>query len=435
MKIPNISGRSGGAGIKLKNEKMFLREKREGAGRTGRERLRAIKMVLAAVIAVLLCFALYDLVDRVWNGVFVDWFTKKYMMRDTARDADGILHYVWQPEWSAVKRLLLRIMILTVVAVWGIVYAVSKLYAQRELERAVSDTAEMIRRYMGSQREADEVFPREYAEISVRMAEIRSVMQGHEQSLKEEAARKNDLITYLAHDLKTPLTSVIGYLSLLDEVPDMPAAQKQKYVHVALEKSQRLEKLINEFFEITRYNLQQVILEKETIDLNMMLMQLTDEFYPLLKAHGNEIELSAEKGLTVYADPDKLARVFQNILKNASAYSYENSGIVISAQRVGETVRISFRNRGKTIPKQKLDFLFEKFFRLDEARTTNTGGAGLGLAIAKDIVALHGGTIGAESEAETTTFVVELPHAREAAAMPSDGPALSDPAGKFSRLL
>lgn len=415
MKIPNISGLYGGAGIKLKDERNFLREKREGVSRIGRERLRAIKMVLAAVLGVLLCFALYDLVDRVWNGVFVDWFTKKYMMRDMSRDADGVLHYVWQPEWPAVKRLLLRIMILTVVVVTGIVYAVSKLYAQRELERAVSDTAEMIRRYMNSQREADEVFPKEYAEISVRMAEIRSVMQGHEQSLKEEASRKNDLITYLAHDLKTPLTSVIGYLSLLDEVPDMPDVQKEKYVHVALEKARRLEKLINEFFEITRYNLQQVILEKETIALDMMLMQLTDEFYPLFKAHGNEIELSVEKGLTVYADPDKLARVFQNILKNAIAYSYENSGIVISAQRVGETVRISFRNRGKTIPKQKLDFLFEKFFRLDEARTTNTGGAGLGLAIAKDIVTLHGGTIGAESEAETTTFVVELPRVQEAA--------------------
>lgn len=128
----------------------------------------------------------------------------------------------------------------------------------------------------------------------------------HEQRLREEAARKNDLITYLAHDLKTPLTSVIGYLSLLDEVPDMPASQKEKYVHVALQRAQRLENLINEFFEITRYNFQQVILEKETVDLPMMLLQLTDEFYPLLQAHGNGTELLVEDGLTVYADPDRL---------------------------------------------------------------------------------------------------------------------------------
>lgn len=92
-------------------------------------------------------------------------------------------------------------------------------------------------------------------------------MQRHEQILKEEASRKNDLITYLAHDLKTPLTSVIGYLSLMDEAPDMPEAQKARYVHITLDKACRLEKLINEFFEITRYNLQQIILEKETIDL------------------------------------------------------------------------------------------------------------------------------------------------------------------------
>ncbi len=202
---------------------------------------------------------------------------------------------------------------------------------------------------------------------------------------------------------------MIGYLSLLDEAPDMPDEQKGKYVRVALDKALRLEKLTQELFEITRYNLQQIELEQETIDLSYMLVQLTDEFYPLLKAHGNTIEIQAPQELTVYADAVKLARVFNNLLKNAIAHSYPNTAITISAESTETQVFISFCNHGRTIPPQKLDSIFEKFFRLDDARMTNTGGAGLGLAIAKEIITLHGGTITTVSEREQTVFTVTLP--------------------------
>ena len=239
--------------------------------------------------------------------------------------------------------------------------------------------------------------------------QIKSTMQRHEQAMKDETDRRNDLITYLAHDLKTPLTSVVGYLDLLEEAPDMPEAQRKKYIHITLEKALRLEKLINEFFEITRYNLQQIILEKETIDLSFMLMQLTDEFYPLLTNHGNTVELQAEEDLIVYGDSMKLARVFNNILKNAISYSYPHTPIKVYAGKREKDIFICFINQGKTIPAEKLNAIFEKFFRMDEARSSNTGGAGLGLAIAKEIVTLHGGAISASSENEMTTFSVSLP--------------------------
>lgn len=266
-----------------------------------------------------------------------------------------------------------------------------------------------IQKYMSRDMDVSDVFPEKYLEVSVQIAEIKNRMQRNEQALKDEAQRKNDLITYLAHDLKTPLTSVIGYLSLLDEAPDMPAEQKAKYVHITLEKALRLEKLINEFFEITRYNLQQMVLEKETIDLSYMLVQMTDEFYPLLVANDNRIELHVDEQLSVYGDSEKLARLFNNILKNAIAYSYPGTEIDVTAQEVHEQVVIAVRNHGKTIPAHKLETIFEKFFRLDEARRSNTGGAGLGLAIAKEIADLHGGTITAESDREVTTFRVTLP--------------------------
>lgn len=189
----------------------------------------------------------------------------------------------------------------------------------------------------------------------------------------------------------------------------MPAAQRAKYIHISLEKALRLEKLINEFFEITRYNFSEIVLEKETTDLHYMLVQMSDEFYPVLKEHGNTIKLKCDENVTIYADAAKLTRVFNNILKNAIAYSEAGTPILIQTKQTAHDVCISFQNRGKTIPRQKLERIFEKFFRLDDARTSNTGGAGLGLAIAKEIVTQHGGTISADSENGLTTFYVTLP--------------------------
>jgi two-component system sensor histidine kinase VanS len=246
--------------------------------------------------------------------------------------------------------------------------------------------------------------------VEVYLNELRSTIERNGLAAQKAEQRKYDLISYLAHDLKTPLTSIVGYLSLLDDAPDLPLEQRAKYVHITFEKAQRLEKLINEFFDITRYNLQQIELEKEKIDLYYMLVQMTDEFYPLLSAHGNTVKLSADEELAIYGDPIKLARVFNNILKNAISYSYPDTEIIVSAKVEQDNIVIIFKNRGKTIPTQEINALFEKFFRLDEARTSNTGGAGLGLAIAKDIVILHDGSIKAESQNDITTFVIRLPN-------------------------
>lgn len=245
--------------------------------------------------------------------------------------------------------------------------------------------------------------------MEVKLNEVRQKLKQRAESAKREEQRKNDLVVYLAHDIRTPLTSVIGYLSLLDEAPDMPAEQRAKYTRITLDKANRLEKLINEFFEITRYNSLQSKLEKEPIDLYYMLVQLVDEFYPILSERGNTAVLEAEETLSVGGDSTKLARVFNNILKNAAAYSDPGTPILITAKKAGASVLISFQNQGPTIPADKLSAIFEKFFRLDEARASDTGGSGLGLSIAKEIVTLHGGTIQAQSSERRTTFTVTLP--------------------------
>lgn len=242
-----------------------------------------------------------------------------------------------------------------------------------------------------------------------RLNTIKKKLEKRTKDAQEAEQRKNDLVIYLAHDIKTPLTSVIGYLSLLDEAPDMPPEQKAKYVGVTLEKAYRLEQLIDEFFEITRFNLQSIVLSKDKINLLFMLQQISDEFYPMLTPQGKKTVVDAPDNLFLWGDADKLSRVFNNILKNALAYSYNDSTIYIKAERQTENVIITFTNKGNPIPAEKLETIFEKFFRLDASRSSQLGGAGLGLAIAKEIVVAHGGTITAHSDKNSTIFTVTLP--------------------------
>ena len=245
--------------------------------------------------------------------------------------------------------------------------------------------------------------------LELKLNESKTILEKRERDAREAEQRKNDLVVYLAHDIRTPLTSVIGYLELLKEAPDLPVEQRAKYLSITLDKAYRLEQLINEFFEITRFNLQSIPLNRENIHLSYMLLQMAEEFYPILSPGGKSVRLDVPEDLSLYGDPDKLARVFNNILKNAAAYSYPDTVIEIRARQERNAVRITFTNQGPQIPEAQLNAIFEKFYRLDSARSSSTGGAGLGLAIAKEIVTAHKGTISASSGPEGTVFTIELP--------------------------
>lgn len=233
---------------------------------------------------------------------------------------------------------------------------------------------------------------------------LRSAVQA-----KEAEQRKNDLIVYLAHDLKTPLTSVIGYLTLLQDEPDISRELRSRYTGIALEKAERLEDLINEFFEITRFNLTSLTLEPERISLSRMLEQITYEFRPILAEKSLQWHTEIAPEVEIFADPDKLERVLDNLIRNAVNYSYPDTEISLTMRQVHFQIEICIQNHGRTISKDKLERIFDQFFRLDSARSSATGGAGLGLAIAKEIVELHHGTITAQSAHESITFSVVLP--------------------------
>lgn len=225
--------------------------------------------------------------------------------------------------------------------------------------------------------------------------------------------RKNELVAYLAHDIRTPLTSVIGYLSLLDESPDLPPQQRQRFTHTAFMKAERLESLIEEFFEITRYNLQSIPIERSAVDAQLFLEQIADEFFPQASEKNVRIVVKAPEDQTLFVDGEKLARAVGNVMRNAVAYADAGTTVHVQAQREGKGAhaagwKITVTDRGREISPEHLESIFEKFYREDGARGAQSGGAGLGLAIAKEIITAHEGTISAESRNGETTFTIAL---------------------------
>ena len=375
-------------------------------------------MVAGAILVASAAFStVFGFVDKAWNGSFMDWLAQQILNLNNLNEFG-----IW-PEMvldvSGVKYFFLQLGICGIVllAVGCAVAAVLSARRVRREERARA--AELLRVFLAHDLEAHEAFPPGWEELALVASDAKRAAAERERQLADESARRSDLVTYLAHDLKTPLTSVIGYLSLLDEVPDMPEAQRVRYTGVALDKVCRLERLVNEFFDITRYSLTNIELELAPVDLAGLLVQLADEFYPALSAHGNVAQVTVAgavrtveqpgEPLMVTADAARLARVFGNLLRNAIAYSDEGTPIEIEAAAGEGSVVVSVTDTGATIPSHKLRAIFDRFFRLDESRGSATGGAGLGLAIAREIVERHGGTISAASENGRTTFTVELP--------------------------
>lgn len=249
--------------------------------------------------------------------------------------------------------------------------------------------------------------PRGLRSVGGELLAVQERLARQQEEARQAERRRQDLIAFLAHDLKTPLTSVLGYLELLRDEPGLSEEQRSKYTGIALSKAQRLEELVGEFFDINTMDLS--LEKRDPVQVSFLLEQLTDEFYPLFAGKDLKCEPDIEPHLVVEGDGDKLARVFDNVLRNAVKYSTPGSPVGLTARREGQRGVVTITNEGLEIPEGELSNIFEKFYRLDAARSTSTGGAGLGLAIAKEIVELHGGTIRAESTGTRTAFVIELP--------------------------
>lgn len=362
------------------------------------------KMLLLVVAGTLAAVAVgLFLLEVVIDGVLQDPFARFFLWASThlfgQSEQTALELYQYYIRNNKVAILTAGVFVLMLVAFY---------LAMGLFTRWLDKIAAAIRQVAGES-EAPVSLPRELEPLEQDLNSVRIHLREREAAAREGEARKRDLVAFLAHDLKTPLTSVVGYLTLLRDGRGLTEAQRHKYTGIALDKAERLEELLREFFDITRMELRVDQSQCAPIQLSMLLEQLSDEFYPLFAEKALTCHTEIAPRLTVLGEADKLARVFDNVLRNAVSYSTPGGEVTLAARRTGDQAEITVSNEGLEIPEGELTNIFQKFYRLDAARSTRTGGAGLGLAIAKEIVDLHGGTIRAESNGRFTSFVILLP--------------------------
>ena len=253
--------------------------------------------------------------------------------------------------------------------------------------------------------EGDDEFSSMAANLNKMVEDLKELMDKE----RESERTKNELITNVAHDLRTPLTSIIGYLELLSgDVKLEPEIQK-KYINIAYVKTKRLEKLIEDLFGFTKMNYGKLSMHVGQVDVVKLLSQLLEEFYPSFVDKNLSYELQSNVPVKVItADGNLLARLFDNLINNAIKYGADGKRIMVKLHADDEIVTVSVINYGYVIPSDELPLIFNKFYRVEQSRSTNTGGTGLGLAISKNIVDMHGGTITVTSDLSGTVFTVKL---------------------------
>ncbi|MGX7245557.1 sensor histidine kinase [Enterococcus quebecensis] len=221
---------------------------------------------------------------------------------------------------------------------------------------------------------------------------------------------KDELITNVSHDIRTPLTSIIGYLGLIEDRQFHNEEDLLKYTHTAYVKAKQMKLLVDDLFEYTKVRQPSVPINTINFDMAQLVEQLAADFELEADKNNMKIQVNANPAsIKMYGDTEKLVRVFNNLLSNALKYGKGGKNIVIDVEKVGTEAVIAVRNDGSPIPKKSLDQLFDRFYRVEESRSQETGGTGLGLAIAQSIIALHGGYIYATSDNHWTSFIIHLP--------------------------
>lgn len=221
---------------------------------------------------------------------------------------------------------------------------------------------------------------------------------------------KTDLITNVAHDLRTPLTSILGYLELLRGGASLPRETEEHYIEIVYNKAVRLQKLIEELFGFTKLSYGKQNLKIGELDIVKLLSQLVEESYPNFEKHGLSYEFSSNvPSRMIQADGDLLARLFDNLITNAIKYGAEGKRILVRLRSEKNAVEVRVINYGYVIPEKELPMIFDKFYRVERSRSSSTGGTGLGLAIVKNVAEMHHGSVEVSSDLSGTCFTVRLP--------------------------
>lgn len=254
----------------------------------------------------------------------------------------------------------------------------------------------------------------EIGEIAGRINEMTEQINQLITSERDALQSNKDLIACVAHDLRTPITSVKGYLDLALDTKHYDLEQRQKYVRIAQTKANRLEYLIHDLFNYTKLTSGEITLHRSKIDLVQLVEQMVEEFYPLFQEE--ELECTTKYNISyleMNMDGELIARAVQNLLSNAIKYGKDGKHVYVELECLEQEVQIRVTNYGLVIPEESIKHLFDKFYRVERSRNVKTGGTGLGLNIAQEIVHLHEGRIQVTSGASGTCFTIALPLHKE----------------------
>ena len=250
----------------------------------------------------------------------------------------------------------------------------------------------------------------ELSDIAMQVNHVAGEISQLMEKEKQAEQTKNDLITNVAHDLRTPLTSIIGYLDLLQTGPSLPEEARKQYLRIAHDKAKYLQQMIEDLFGLTKLGYSEQTAKMEPLDIVQLLAQLLEEFYPVFEQNDMDYEYAPDvQHCVIRGDGRLLARLFDNLINNGIKYGKEGKLLRVELEGSGEQAVVRVINYGKVIPQKDLDRLFEKFYRGDASRSSSVAGTGLGLAIAANIAAAHGGSIGVTSSLKGTVFEVKLP--------------------------
>ena len=304
------------------------------------------------------------------------------------------------------------VQMIILIAAGGAVFLVSFAMCMDSVVRYVREISNGITRIAGGDLNT-EISVRgqdEFASIARNLNKMTGEVRVLMDKEREAERTKNDLITNVAHDLRTPLTSIIGYLGWVRTRTDLDEETRNHYIDIAYQKALRLEQLTNELFGFVKLEHKEMQLHLGKLDLVQLMEQMLDEMTPSFVKNELQVEfLHAEHAIFLEADGELLARLFGNLLNNAVKYGKEGKQIRVSMEKEGEYVVTRVINYGRIIPKQELDHIFQKFYRTEQSRSRDTGGTGLGLAIVQQIAELHHGQVRVKSDLQGTVFEVELP--------------------------
>lgn len=366
---------------------------------TQQERVRLIAEGFITAGIILLCYlAAYEIL-RWLVSAFPDFFENIWYI------GDMFVLIQNQQVWGITPYVFIFLLIL---AGFAIYWRLKRRYRQYELQHIISEL-----HYIAQGNYTHRIRGDYGGDIQKVVDSIHVLVDSTVEAMEEERRieqTKDELITNVSHDIRTPLTSIIGYLGLIEEGRFHSTEEVKSYVHTAFKKAKQMKVLVDDLFEYTKVRQTTTPLQKISFDMIQLLEQLAIDFE--LEAEGKGMTIVVESDLNhlmMEADTEKLVRVFNNLISNALKYGKGGKLIQIDVSKLKDEAVITVKNDGEPLPEDALDQLFERFYRAETSRSQETAGTGLGLAIAQSIIELHGGTITAKTEEGWTCFIIRLP--------------------------